>query len=44
MVDDFSDGYIEFEEAVGRIQDNYNLTIEDLKEYMKMYVEAQKDE
>ena len=44
MAYDFSDGYIEFEEAVGRIQDDHNLTIDDLKEYMKMYVEAQKVE
>lgn len=41
MADDFAEGYIEFEEAVGRIQDGHNLSIEDLKEYLKMYVEAQ---
>jgi hypothetical protein len=43
MGDDFSDGWIDFEEEVDRIKQEHKLSLKDIKEYFKMYLENKKD-
>lgn len=37
MTDEFSEGWIEFEEEVDRIRQEHKLSLKDIKEYFKMY-------
>lgn len=39
MADDFSDGWIEFQEFIDNLRCQNNLSIADIKQYFKMYIE-----
>ena len=39
MGDDFSEGWVEFEELVNNLRSEHNLSKKDLEEYFKMYLE-----
>ncbi len=41
MVDKFADGWMEFQMLVDRLRTDHNLTIQDIEQYFKMYIEAQ---
>ena len=40
MIDEFAEGWMRFQIAVDEIRDQYkSITMDDLKQYVKMYVE-----